>query len=235
MTRGVSVQLLMPAAGEGKRLGSKGPKALVDLAGTPLLVRTLRSFESSGFAQNAVIIVPKGETAAFQRVLDDHFPGVSFQLVIGGAERQDSVGNGLAALERSTEIVVIHDAARPFVSAEIIESALHAAEEHGAASVAIPCVDTVLEGDVDGMLVSTPDRSRLWCCQTPQVFRVSVIRHAHEWARERGLGATDDASMVRAAGGAVRLVRGNQRNVKITTPEDMAFGRYLIEHDEMGA
>lgn len=231
MTRDVSVQLLLPAAGEGKRLGSTGPKALVNLAGVPLLVRTLRSFESSGLIENAVVLVPEGHRAAFQRVLDEHFPGVSFRIVVGGAERQDSVDNGLAALERSTEMVAIHDAARPFVSAEMIESALRAAEEYGASTVAIPSVDTILESDEEGMLVSTPERSRLWCCQTPQVFRVSIIREAHAWARDRGLRATDDASMVRAAGGAVRLVEGHRRNVKITTREDMEYGRFLIEQD----
>ncbi|MDZ4860385.1 MAG: 2-C-methyl-D-erythritol 4-phosphate cytidylyltransferase [Candidatus Hydrogenedentes bacterium] len=222
-------QLLIPAAGMGTRLGASQPKALVNLAGTPLLVHTLRNFQSLDLIRDCLITVSASAREAYEKCLAAAFPDHAFELVDGGNERQDSVLNGLAALHRDTELVIIHDAARPFAPADAIRGSIDAAGEYGAATVAIPAVDTVLVADESGFLDNTPDRSLLWACQTPQTFRVEVIRAAHDAARRAGRMATDDATLVRLNGGRVKLVMGSPLNFKITTPMDMKVARCVLD------
>ena len=218
----------MPAAGAGVRLGCTGPKGLVAFGGRPLLVRTLERFGTLDLVDGAVIVVAPGYTSDFEAALTAGFPGCAFTLVEGGTTRQESVTLGLQALAADTEIVAIHDAARPFVTRESIQAALDAAARYGASTVAVPVVDTILEGDGDGNLVDTPDRRRLWACQTPQVFHTPVIRDAHDAARREGYTATDDASLVRRAGGMVKLVEGTPLNFKVTTPTDLALAECVL-------
>lgn len=223
----MKAQLLIPAAGSGTRLGSAVPKALVPLAGVPMLVRTLERFRPLGLVDRAVITVPPGHESLFGDVLAEAFPGTAFVLVEGGAERQDSVGRGLDRLDPDTAIVAIHDAARPFVAAESVRASIDAAAECGAATVAVPCIDTILQADAERFLVDTPDRRCLWACQTPQTFRVEVIREAHAAARRDAFTGTDDASLVRRVGGPVRLVMGSPLNFKVTTPTDRAMAEWV--------
>ena len=221
--------MLIPAAGLGTRLGAAGPKALLDLCGEPMLVHTLRRFEPLGLAQSAVIVVNADHEAAVAEACARAFPDARLRFVHGGAERQESVMRGLEALDSDTDIVVVHDAARPFVSPTSIRASIEAAAQHGAATVAIPSADTILVGDEAGFLVETPDRSRLWACQTPQTFQVTVLREAHATAARSGTAVTDDATVVRLAGGQVALVLGSRLNFKVTTPEDAALARAVIE------
>lgn len=240
----MNVQLLIPAAGKGLRLGARppvarppgarrpgdvGPKALVDLGGQPMLIRTLKRFQPLGLLENAIIIVSPEDGDKVQNAVRKVFPDTSFSYVLGGAERQLSVANGLNALEPATEIVVIHDAARPFVSPESVKASIEAAAEHGAATVAIPSADTILVGDEQAFLQETPDRRRLWACQTPQAFRVAVIREAHAAARRDGFVGTDDASLVRRLGQPVKLVMGTPLNFKVTTPGDRALAECVLK------
>lgn len=224
----MKVRLLIPAAGLGARLGCNSPKALVPLGGRPMLVRTLERFASLGLLEGAAITVPPGHEAEFREVLAAAYPGIPFALVPGGAERQDSVCRGLDALDADTGIVVIHDAARPFVSAESVRASIDAAAECGAATVAVPCIDTILQADAGQYLIDTPDRRTLWACQTPQTFRVEVIRAAHDAARRDRFTGTDDASLVRRTGERVRLVLGTPLNFKVTTPADLAIAESVI-------
>ncbi|GMV90385.1 MAG: 2-C-methyl-D-erythritol 4-phosphate cytidylyltransferase [Candidatus Hydrogenedentota bacterium] len=222
------VQLLIPAAGMGQRLGAGRPKALIQLAGQPLLIWTLSRFDALGLADGAVIVGPPESRAEMEQALTAAFSEYRFTWADGGSERQISVCNGLDALRPDTEIVVIHDAARPFVPESAIRASIEAAREFGAATVAIPSIDTILVGDDDAFLVNTPDRARLWACQTPQTFRVSVIREAHAKAGEEDHLGTDDATLVRRSGGRVKLVQGSPLNFKVTTREDLALAERVI-------
>lgn len=219
----------MPAAGMGRRLGYECPKALVPIGSRPMLIETLLRFDALDLLDGAVVVVPPENRDQFRAALDAHLPGRAVRLVDGGEERQQSVENGLAALDADTDIVAIHDAARPFVQAESIRASIAAAAEVGAATVAVPSVDTILVADADMNLSDTPDRSRLWACQTPQTFRVAVIREAHRLARQQGLAVTDDATLVHRTIGAARIVMGSPLNFKVTTPEDLALARLVLE------
>ena len=239
----MKTQLLLPAAGTGERLGRDVPKALVEVAGKPLLVWTLTRFAPLGLVDGAVIVVPRPHQGRFAEVLGEAFPGRRFELTPGGPARQDSVANGLGALDSDTEVVVIHDAARPFVSPESVRASIEAAAAYGAATVALPCVDTILEADRDECLAATPDRGKLWACQTPQTFRVGVIRRAHERAAlgarnatraRHTTGVTDDATLVREMGERVKLVMGTRLNFKVTTPQDLELAEACLNTPGMG-
>lgn len=224
----VNVQVLIPAAGMGTRLGANKPKALVDIGGFPLLLHTLHKFEELGLIDHPIVVAPADYEEHFEDLLSERYPASRFHVLTGGAERQDSVGVGLAALQPGTELVVIHDAARPFIATETIQAAIASASEHGAATVATPCTDTILEVTEDGVLAATPYRGRLWACQTPQVFRTAIITRAHEWAASSNLHFTDDATMVRENGSPVKIVPGSPENFKITTPYDLKHAAFLV-------
>lgn len=221
--------LLIPAAGLGRRLGRPQPKALVEVAGAPLLVHTLRRFAALHLVEDATIMVPLHHESAFRAALDDAFPRNHVQLVPGGDERQDSVARGLDTIASDDGIVVIHDAARPFVDPDVVKEAISEARKRGAATVAMPSADTILEADEKHMLVRTPDRAQLWACQTPQVFRLDLLRTAHRHAGERGLRYTDDATLVREYGAPVRIVPSTARNFKVTTADDLRYAAFLLE------
>lgn len=231
--RAKSSQLILPAAGEGRRFGSHGPKALVPITGVPLIVRTLNAFAELDLIEPVIVVAPEKYLKEFKAVLGQTAAKDGFELVAGGSERQHSVRLGLEMLSPAAEFVIIHDAARPFVSTEIISQSIDAARAVGASTVAIPCIDTVLEADENQLLVSTPDRTRLWSCQTPQTFRVEIIRDAHKRAEREGLLATDDATLVRLAGGQVKLVPGSTRNIKITTPDDLLLAEHLVRNESI--
>lgn len=197
-----------------------------------MLVHTLRAFNAAEQLEGLVLVISDEDRPAFEACLASHFPRLSPTFVTGGAERQDSVRHGLDALDAATtEIVFIHDAARPFIQPATIRAVHDATLLHGAATVAIPAVDTILEADESGMLLRTPDRARLWQCQTPQTFRLEVIKAAHAWAQRENLRGTDDATLVRGMGHPVALVPGTRFNLKVTTPEDAALAELLIREN----
>lgn len=228
----MSTRLILPAAGMGLRMGCGGPKALVDLGGRPMLAATLDRFHGLDIAPPVIITAPAQGLPLFGAALQEAGPLPPWRLVAGGADRQESVGLGLAALAGDAEVVVIHDAARPFVSVQSILDAITAARAHGAATVAVPVVDTILEADADAFLNATPDRSRLWACQTPQAFRLEVILEAHRRAAAEGHRGTDDASLVRRMGMPVKLVRGTPENIKVTTPFDLRTARWMVREEK---
>jgi 2-C-methyl-D-erythritol 4-phosphate cytidylyltransferase len=228
----VKIRLVIPAAGMGCRLGNAGPKALINLAGSPLVIHTLRRFDALDIGEPVVLACPPDHGAHFADALGAAYPGRAFRLISGGAERQDSVRVALDALEADTDLVIIHDAARPFIERGSIEAAIDAAAEYGAATVAVPVTDTILEEDGAGFLAAVPDRSVLWACQTPQVFRKDIIVRAHAAALQAGFSGTDDASLVKWHGGPVRLITGSARNLKITTPADRRLAEILLREEK---
>jgi 2-C-methyl-D-erythritol 4-phosphate cytidylyltransferase len=202
-------------------------KLFARLAGRPLLAHSLVAFQQCPAVERIVLVLSernRREGAAL--VEGGAFPKVE-TLCLGGERRQDSVRAGLAALSgvRPDDWVVVHDGARPLVTPALIEQGLAAARETGAAVCALPAQDTVKEADEQGLVRKTLDRKRLWLVQTPQVFRYDVLREAHE--RARG-DSTDDASLVEALGHRVRLYMGSQRNLKVTTPADLALAEALL-------
>jgi 2-C-methyl-D-erythritol 4-phosphate cytidylyltransferase len=221
-----SAGVILAAAGEGRRLGSRLPKALVPLAGTPLFLYSLRTFAGLPFVREIAIVLPPEWVGRIQKQLGRRLETLKVTtLVPGGARRQDSVRIGLDAIR--SPIVLVHDAARPLVTPEAITQVAQAAARHGAAVLAHPAVDTIKIADARGRVVSTPDRSQVWHAQTPQGFRRSVLLNAYKVNGRRDV--TDDVQLVERAGGSVRIVPGPPSNFKVTTPEDLSRAVGLLD------
>ncbi len=224
------VNAVIVAAGKGERMATLLPKPFLPVAGVPLLIHTLRSLARSALITRMIVVVAPEREAFCRDLLDSYGPfGMPLRLVQGGPERQDSVRLGLAALDPDCEIVVIHDAARPLITAEIIDRSVTAAAETGGALVAVPARDTLKRVGRDGVVVETVPRQELWLAQTPQTFQVPLIREAHARALTEGVLATDDAALVERLGGKIQVVLGNARNFKITTPEDLRLAEVLLQ------
>lgn len=216
------------AAGRSTRMRGSD-KQFLELAGLPVLRQTLTVFEKSGQIAGVVLAV------APERYLDPG-PGAFrawglnklIAIVPGGNTRQQSVLNGLLAIPFNCRTVLVHDGARPLVTVEEIEAVVAAAGEYGAATLAVPVKDTVKEADGQGFVARTPNRDLLWLTQTPQGFSYQLLMEAHRLAGQSA-AATDDASLVEAAGHKVKLVPGSYRNIKITTPEDIYIAEALIK------
>lgn len=220
---------IVPAAGRGSRTGFKTPKTFIDLGGEPLLARTIAVLAACRRISLIQPVLPRTHLARFRAgMLARHRWPACAPAVAGGRERQDSVAAGLRALPEDVEYVVIHDGARPFVTAALIERVLAEARRHGAALAAIPVQDTVKRVSADLFLDGTVDRRALWLAQTPQAFSVGLLREAHAQARAAGSEATDDAALVEALGHPVRVVPGSLVNFKITTREDLLLARALV-------
>ncbi|HEV8715277.1 MAG TPA: 2-C-methyl-D-erythritol 4-phosphate cytidylyltransferase [Candidatus Binatia bacterium] len=224
------VNAVMVAAGKGERMGASLPKPFLAVAGVPLLIHTVRSLLRSSLITKLIIVVAAEREDLLRNLLTVHGPfSVPVCLVHGGPERQDSVRLGLAALDPECEIVVIHDAARPFITTAIIDRSIAAAAEVGGALVAIPARDTIKRVEENGTVLATVPRQNLWLAQTPQTFRVPLIREAHARALSEGVGATDDAALLERMGGQVKVVLGDPLNFKITTPHDLRLAEALLE------
>ncbi|MGI8554017.1 MAG: 2-C-methyl-D-erythritol 4-phosphate cytidylyltransferase [Dehalococcoidia bacterium] len=221
---------IIVAAGHSSRMAGRN-KLFLDLAGRPLLRHTLAAFEACP-AINHIMLVLSLEAAepGLQLLQEAGFHKVD-GTCLGGETRQESVYAGLQAL-RACEWVVVHDAARPLVTPELIEAGIAAAQQTGAATAGQPIVDTLKEADSDGSILWTVPRERLWAVQTPQVFRFELLLSAHE---QQHLQATDDAGMVEHLGIRVRLYQGSPQNLKVTSPEDVALAEALLRLRRAGS
>jgi 2-C-methyl-D-erythritol 4-phosphate cytidylyltransferase len=218
----MSVAALVLAAGRGERLGGGTPKAFVPLAGRPLLWHALTAMAEAPAIERVIPVIARGDLPRWERLAPD-LAGLSKLAapVFGGAERQDSVREGLAALPPEIQWVAVHDAARPFVRAAAVARVVEAARASGAAILAVPATDTIKRVRA-GRVLETPPRSELWAAQTPQVFRVQLLREALAKATAEGRLATDDAQLVEWLGVAVTVVEGDPDNWKLTLPQDLA-------------
>jgi 2-C-methyl-D-erythritol 4-phosphate cytidylyltransferase/2-C-methyl-D-erythritol 2,4-cyclodiphosphate synthase len=223
------VAAIVVAAGRGERLGAGVPKQLVEIGGRTILQRSVDAFVSHPRIARVVVVLPADLVARPPLRPSPPFPAPL--IVAGGPRRQDSVANGVAALDGSDDVVVIHDAARPFVTAAVIDRTIDAAAAHGAAIAAVPARDTVKEAAPDGSVARTLPRERIFLAQTPQAFRRDVLQQALALG-QAGVEATDEAALAELAGHPVRLVEGASANLKVTTPDDLAFGRGLVMAEE---
>jgi len=209
-------------------MGPDTDKLFLEVNGCPVVAHTWRAFEQADCIQNLVIVVREGMQSAFNELAIHFGFKKPFVLVPGGKERQDSVWNGLEKVPASSEIVAIQDAARPCTTQQLIAATIEAARQTGAAVAAQPVTDTIKESS-DGKLVErTLDRSRLWSVQTPQTFRVEIIRRALAEVRKRGLAVTDDTAACELIGQPVSLVNSSEPNPKITRPEDLPYIEMLL-------
>jgi 2-C-methyl-D-erythritol 4-phosphate cytidylyltransferase len=220
---------ILVAAGKGTRMGAGVDKLFLEVAGRPVVAHTWQRFDDAECIGEIILVVRRGMRKTFSQLAEKYHLKKPFRVVGGGAERQDSVWNGLEALSPASEIVAIQDAARPCTSGELIAATVRAAEESGAAVAAQPVTDTVKESADGRFIQRTLDRSRLWSVQTPQTFRVEVIRRALAEVRHRGLIFTDDTSACELIGQPVRLVSSVAPNPKVTVPGDLPFIETLLK------
>jgi 2-C-methyl-D-erythritol 4-phosphate cytidylyltransferase len=226
----MKVAAIVVAAGAGRRIGGEISKAYLPIAGRPLVLRTVdRMFEAKTVEQ--VILVVAGQDRDRCDALlreDSALRDRPYLLQIGGTTRQQSVKRGLDKIAEQTEIVIIHDAARPFVSAALIDRCVESAAEKGAVVAGLPVRDTIKVVGADRRVQTTPDRSLLWEIQTPQVFQSKLIVDAHRRAEADGVEVTDDAMVVERMGKPVYLLEGERTNFKITLPEDIWLAEMMI-------
>jgi 2-C-methyl-D-erythritol 4-phosphate cytidylyltransferase len=223
------VSAVIVAAGKGTRMNGDLPKQYLLLESLPILCHTLMVFESCDMIQEIVVVIPAQDTAyCRENILAKINIGKKLLLVCGGENRQDSVYKGLLAAGQRSDIVVIHDAVRPFIRSEQLNAVIKGAEQFGACILGIPAYDTLKEIDYSATIVKTIQRDRVWLAQTPQAFQYDLIKKAHTKARRNEYLSTDDASLVEWLGARVKIIYGSRDNIKITNQEDLEIARALM-------
>lgn len=222
---------LIPAAGMGKRMGASVNKQYLLLNGLPIVARTISVFERSSLIDSIYLVIPAEEIPYCREHVVE---ACGFKKVVaiipGGKERQNSVMNGLNAIREQADdndVVLIHDGVRPLVTEAVLSESIAVARISDGALVAVPAKDTI-KVVTDGIVVGTPLRDTLWQAQTPQSFRFGIIHAAHLAAEADGFTGTDDASLIERSGGKISVVRGDYRNIKITTPEDLILAEAFL-------
>ncbi len=225
----IMVSAIIVAGGKGIRMGGSVRKQYLTLGGCPILEHAVRAFATHDEIGRIFLVVPE-EDADFcqENILSPLKLGNRAELVSGGKERQDSVYNGLLAVEERDDIVMIHDGVRPFVRHEQITACISGVREAGACIAGIPASDTLKYVNPSGHIEKTLPREGVWLAQTPQAFRHDLILNAHEAARRDGYAGTDDASLVERMGKRVKLITGSRFNMKITTPEDLGIAEAIL-------
>ena len=224
---------IIVAGGTGKRMGGDVPKQFLMLGGVSILERTIRPFLACGEIGEIVITIAEEIMGQAVDITGRMTADRRIRVIPGGKERQDSVWNGLAALSPESGIVAVHDGVRPFITPMLIRDCIKAAERWGAVTVMRPMKETVKTVEKD-IVIETPDRSKLWITQTPQVFRTALIREAHERARKEGFYGTDDCILVERLGNTVHVIEGSDMNIKITTQADLKIAGAILELFENG-
>lgn len=221
---------IIPAAGQGKRMGAGMNKQFLHVAGEPIIVHTLRFFEEDDLCEEVVLVVNKEERETMLELVKTFRLQKVQAIVNGGRERQQSVYNGIVYVSEKKKdgIVLIHDGARPFVTKTMVEALVKKVLQSEAATVAVPVKDTIKRVE-NNKVVETLKRESLWAIQTPQAFKLSLIKKAHEQAEEEGVLGTDDASLVERLGVSVCITEGDYRNIKLTTPEDLIFAEAIMQ------
>jgi 2-C-methyl-D-erythritol 4-phosphate cytidylyltransferase len=220
---------IIAAAGQGKRLGGKRAKQFLELAGTPIIIHTLKRFEQCADIQEILLVLPGADTASFLTLAAKYGLHKLTRVVTGGATRAASVWRGLQAIRPATaEIVAVHDGVRPFVTPEEISRTVEAARACGAAILTAPATDTIKEVE-NGQVMRTLVRTQLRHALTPQCFRYALLRRAYEEAGDLDADITDDSALVERLGAPIAVVEGDARNIKITRREDIALAEILLK------
>ena len=210
-------------------MGGPIPKQFLSLGGHPLIIHSLRVLQSAAAVDDIILAVPRSEMDyCLTHIVAAHQFTKVKKVVPGGAERQDSVRHALGAVSDEVDVVLVHDAVRPFLTAGMVEDVVAAARAKGAAIVALPMKDTVKQVGADHLIERTLDRRGLWSAQTPQAFRRDWLLAAHRKAHAEGIHATDDAYLVEWFGHPVSVVEGSGDNIKVTRPEDMIIGEAIL-------
>jgi 2-C-methyl-D-erythritol 4-phosphate cytidylyltransferase len=223
----MSICAVVPAGGTGTRMGGTVPKQFLELDGKPILYYTLKTLQDCGIISELILVVPEKE---YDNACTDWLgkPEIVTKVVVGGEKRQDSVYNGFCELSPQTEIVLVHDGVRPFLSHQMIQESVDAAREYGAAITAIPVNDTIKKVDNSGLVSKTVDRDGLWRVQTPQVFRYELLEEAFKKANSEKFCGTDEGTLIEHLGKPVKVVEGSEQNIKITRPEDLRLSEIFI-------
>ena len=224
---------IIMAAGKGKRMQTAVSKQFLPACGKEILAWTVDVFEKSPLVDTILLMASADGKEDVQHLWDNYGWKKVAAVLEGGKERQNSVANGLAAVGEDTDIVLIHDGVRPFVTEEMIADSIAAAQAYGGAVIGVPAKDTIKVCSADGLAVETPDRSTLWQIQTPQTFQRSLIVDAYEKAEKDGFLGTDDASVAEFAGHQVKVVMGSYRNIKITTKEDLVIAEAFLKEGSL--
>ncbi|MGC4378157.1 2-C-methyl-D-erythritol 4-phosphate cytidylyltransferase [Fictibacillus sp. Mic-4] len=219
--------VVIPAAGQGKRMKAGKNKLWIELAGKPILSHTIQVFENDPWCREVILVGNTSELDQLKHLKASYQFCKVTQIVPGGEERQQSVFEGLKRLTGDDSIVLIHDGARPFIGQDSIHQLVQLTEKTGAAVIAVPIKDTVKKV-MDHQVVTTIDRSSLWAVQTPQAFRLSIVFDAHKQAAQENYIGTDDASLVERYGQTVSIVEGDYFNIKLTTVEDLVIAKAIL-------
>ncbi len=218
---------VIPAAGQGKRMNAGISKQWIELLGKPVLSHTLHVFENDPHCEGVILVGSEKELQQMQDFVESFQFKKVRKIVPGGKERQQSVYEGLKVVPTDVDLVLIHDAARPFITHDSILQLINTARDTGSAVLAVPVKDTV-KRVLENVVEETIDRSSLWAVQTPQAFRLSIVMDAHRKADEKGYIGTDDASLVERSGQTVAIVMGDYHNIKLTTSDDLLFGQAIL-------
>ncbi|MCX5856393.1 MAG: 2-C-methyl-D-erythritol 4-phosphate cytidylyltransferase [Deltaproteobacteria bacterium] len=221
---------IIPAGGLGKRMQGSLSKQYLRVGGKPILAHTLNIFQLSPDIDDIVLVTPEEDVMSVRQTIVEHWGIFKVRHVLaGGPQRQDSVRNGLTAIGDEVDMVLIHDAVRPFITGDMIHRAVREAEKWGAVTMGVPVKDTVKRVDQGGWILETLNRQVLWLTHTPQAFKRSVIQEAYRKADEDRFSGTDDASLVERMGFRVKMIEASYENIKITTPEDLLLAELLIK------
>ncbi|MBR6013475.1 MAG: 2-C-methyl-D-erythritol 4-phosphate cytidylyltransferase [Selenomonadaceae bacterium] len=217
------VTAIFPAAGASRRMNIGTNKNFLELAGEKILIRTLKKFSQVERINFLIVVAAENEIDEVEKFLSAEKNLKPYKIVVGGSERQYSIANGLKFVPADSEIVLVHDAARPLVSLQTIENVIDAAEKFGGAIAAVPEKNTIKIIDEENFVKETPPRSEIVSVQTPQGFKKEILFRAYEEAEKNNFLGTDDSSLVERTGGKIKIVWSDYKNIKITTPEDIAI------------
>lgn len=223
--------VIIPAAGQGKRMGTNIKKQYLKIGDKPIILHTIEKFIKLPSIDEVIVVIAKEDIEYFNNQILKHSDFKhKIKITAGGKERQESVYNGLMTISDNTEFVLIHDAARPFVSEKDINKLIEATIIYGACVLGVKVKDTIKIADEENYICNTPDRNKLWAIQTPQGFKKDIILEAHKKAKEDNYIGTDDGVLAERLGYRVKIIEGNYENIKITTAEDLLIGETIIKN-----